>query len=72
VTRAQRRARLRTVIVCPGLMYGAGEDDEVMHPLMRRAWEVSVSACGGQVLLLSGSPRVDWDDACVGAVRSKV
>ncbi|GFH20482.1 uncharacterized protein HaLaN_17610 [Haematococcus lacustris] len=41
ITRSQRKGRLRTVVVCPGLMYGRGEDDELLHPLMRTAWEVT-------------------------------
>jgi adenylate kinase len=31
--------RLATYLVCPGLLYGGGEDDAQLHPLFRAAWE---------------------------------
>jgi hypothetical protein len=40
ILRSSRKGRLRTCVVCPGLMYGQGEDDEGLHPIMRAAWEV--------------------------------
>lgn len=40
VLRAARKGRLRTLVVCPGLMYGCGEDDQGLHMLFRAAWEV--------------------------------
>jgi hypothetical protein len=46
ILRCQRKAKLRTAVVCPGWLYGRGESDELLHPLMRAAWEVR-SADGG-------------------------
>jgi hypothetical protein len=40
VVRAARKGKLRTAVVCPGWLYGLGESDTLLHPLMRTAWEV--------------------------------
>jgi nucleoside-diphosphate-sugar epimerase len=48
VLRSRRAGRLATAVVCPGLLYGAGEDDGQLHGLWRAAWE------GAQPLALLG------------------
>lgn len=40
VVRAARKGRLRTHVVCPGLLYGAGESDSFLHPTFKCSWEV--------------------------------
>ena len=35
VLRSARKGRLATYVVCPGLLYGCGEDDALLHPLFR-------------------------------------
>lgn len=39
VLRAHRPETLRTHVVCPGVVYGRGEDDHGFHGLFRRAFE---------------------------------
>lgn len=41
ILRSGRKNKLRTYVVCPGLLYGCGEEEEGLHPLMRTAWEVA-------------------------------
>nr|BCL66211.1 flagellar associated protein [Volvox reticuliferus]BCL66279.1 flagellar associated protein [Volvox reticuliferus] len=38
VLRAGRRGRLRTAVVCPGLLYGGGEDDLAFCNAFKAAW----------------------------------
>ncbi|GLC47522.1 hypothetical protein PLESTM_002095100 [Pleodorina starrii] len=38
VLRATRRGRLRTAVVCPGLLYGEGEDDLTFCTAFKAAW----------------------------------
>lgn len=49
--RCNRPGRLAAHVVCPGVLYGAGEDDSQMHRLWRAAWE------GQQPLQLHGEGR---------------
>ena len=49
--RCSRPGRLAAYVVCPGVLYGAGEDDSQMHGLWWAAWE------GRQPLLLHGEGR---------------
>lgn len=37
--RCNRPGRLHTTVVCPGVLYGAGEADDQLHALWRAAWE---------------------------------
>jgi nucleoside-diphosphate-sugar epimerase len=39
VLRCHRPGRLHTYVVCPGVLYGAGEADDQLHGLWRAAWE---------------------------------
>jgi hypothetical protein len=39
VLRSNRTGRLHTYVVCPGVLYGAGEADDQLHGLWKRAWE---------------------------------
>lgn len=71
IVRSQRKGRLRTAVVCPGLLYGQGEDDAGLHPYMRTAWEVA----GPLTIYGPGTnhlPMVHVDDAAgyVAAVAS--
>eukprot|EP00967_Tisochrysis_lutea_P028043 scaffold32591_cov18-Tisochrysis_lutea.AAC.1 len=71
--RSQRRGRLRTMVVCPGLMYGQGEEDSLLHPVFRTAWEVTA---GPAVVYGPGTnklPMVHVDDlaAYIAAAASK-
>ncbi|KAG2483448.1 hypothetical protein HYH03_017702 [Edaphochlamys debaryana] len=44
VMRAGRRGRLRTAVVCPGLLYGEGEDDNVLFSAFKAAWELQCTS----------------------------
>lgn len=52
--RCSRPGRLAAYVVCPGILYGAGEDDSQLHTLWRTAWEVqqplTVHGAGGNRL----------------------
>ncbi len=48
VVRSQRKGKLRTAVVCPGFLYGRGEADGGLHPLMRQAWEVRAASTAPQ------------------------
>eukprot|EP00798_Chlamydomonas_sp_ICE-L_P027156 gene27156-2391_t len=39
--RSSRRGKLRTHVICPGFLYGQGEDDVFLFPLFRDAWAVA-------------------------------
>jgi hypothetical protein len=39
VLRSNRPGRLHTHVVCPGVLYGAGEADDQLHGLWNLAWE---------------------------------
>lgn len=39
VLRTNRPGRLHTHVVCPGVLYGAGEADDQLHGLWKTAWE---------------------------------
>ncbi len=47
VVRCQRKGKLRTCVVCPGVLYGQGEGNDGLHPIMRAAWEVGVTVVWG-------------------------
>jgi nucleoside-diphosphate-sugar epimerase len=49
--RCSRPGRLAAYVVCPGVLYGAGEDDSQLHSVWRAAWE------GQQPLQLHGEGR---------------
>ncbi|KAG1662272.1 hypothetical protein FOA52_002161 [Chlamydomonas sp. UWO 241] len=42
--RSSRKGRLRCHVVCPGILYGAGEGDGLLHPMFRAAWEAGDAA----------------------------
>lgn len=39
ILRCNRPGRLHTYIICPGILYGVGEDDGQLHSLFKTAWE---------------------------------
>jgi nucleoside-diphosphate-sugar epimerase len=49
--RCSRPGRLAAYVVCPEVLYGAGEDDSQLHSVWRAAWE------GQRLLQLHGQGR---------------
>lgn len=41
ILNAARKGWLHTYIICPGILYGAGEHDTHLHSLFKAAWEAT-------------------------------
>ncbi|GFR51204.1 hypothetical protein Agub_g13552 [Astrephomene gubernaculifera] len=55
VLRAGRRGRLRTAVVCPGLLYGEGEDDLTFFGAFKTAWTLQCRPAPGPAALSAAS-----------------
>ncbi|GLI62852.1 hypothetical protein VaNZ11_005580 [Volvox africanus] len=59
VLRAGRRGKLRTVVVCPGLLYGGGEDDLAFCSAFKAAWTWQCRSTRGFASAIAAATAAD-------------